>query len=298
MAIVDDFKTIGANYHTLFNGWLPLRDEPAPKAGDTPAYTAIRAALGQLGEPESVTEALADPSPRTSSSSDADIRKVMDDVRAIYREKFKNLNPMLFSATKSRPGEANVVLSKGAETWMMFAKRVFERYFMWAEKWLNNEDFFDQDTGLSHSRDMLDAELTRIEIAGLHGVKCHPNAEKLRVEIVYWVLRYQAHNKGRMPEWDTNVTVAQLVKAHINARYLENKAFEEHKAFEAAEMKNKADVRKIVDGIKADGKQKIIVSAEEPVRTSAELRADVRHIVDRIKAGGRNRRVDTGDSIA
>lgn len=291
MSIVSDYKSIGAAYHALSFGFLP-RHEPAP----TPVVGTfdeqikpLSAAIDTLYEDNSPK-----PWTRTSGSSDADIRKVIDDVRAFYRAKVKNLNPLLFSATKSKPGEAKVVLSNGAETWMMFAKRVFERYFMWADKWANNEDFFDQDTGLTLDRDMLDAELTRIEIAGLHGVKCHPNARNLRVKIVQWVLRYQAHNKGRMPEWDANVTAAQLVRAHTNAQY------REHEAFKAAEIQNKIDVRAIIDRVKAaEPTPRVEESIHDPEdhRTPDEMNASVRSIIDRIRMG-QHHRVDTGDSIA
>jgi serine protein kinase len=76
-----------------------------------------------------------------------------------------------------------------------YGQNLFDRYFMWADKWVNSEDFFDTQTGLAMNREALEQELSKIEKPADIS-----NPRDFRNEVVNWVLRYQAqHHKN--PPW-------------------------------------------------------------------------------------------------
>jgi serine protein kinase len=82
------------------------------------------------------------------------------------------------------------------EAYADFGQNLFDRYFMWAEKWVDDEDFFESETGLSMNREGLNLELDKIEKpAGI------ANPKDFRNEVVKWVLRYRAKNQGNNPPW-------------------------------------------------------------------------------------------------
>jgi serine protein kinase len=82
------------------------------------------------------------------------------------------------------------------ESYADYGQNLFDRYFMWAEKWVNAEDYFDPSTGLTMNKEALDAELTKIEKPADIS-----NPKDFRNEIVNWILRYQARNQGANPPW-------------------------------------------------------------------------------------------------
>lgn len=82
------------------------------------------------------------------------------------------------------------------ESYADYGQNLFDRYFLWADKWVNQEDYFDQDTGLAMNREALDEALNKIEKpAGI------ANPKDFRNEVVQWVLRYRATHKGDNPSW-------------------------------------------------------------------------------------------------
>ncbi len=81
------------------------------------------------------------------------------------------------------------------ESYADYGQNLFDRYFMWAEKWVNSEDYFDPSTGLSMNKEALDAELSKLEKPADIS-----NPKDFRNEIVNWILRYQARNHEN-PSW-------------------------------------------------------------------------------------------------
>jgi serine protein kinase len=82
------------------------------------------------------------------------------------------------------------------ESYSDYGQNLFDRYYMWAEKWVNSEDYFDPSTGLTMNKDALDAELSKIEKPADIS-----NPKDFRNEIVNWILRHQARNGGQNPSW-------------------------------------------------------------------------------------------------
>jgi serine protein kinase len=75
-----------------------------------------------------------------------------------------------------------------------YGQNLFDRYVTYADKWLLDEDWRDQETGMQYSREALNAELEKIEKpAGIS------NPKDFRNEVVNFVLRARAH--GKNPHW-------------------------------------------------------------------------------------------------
>jgi serine protein kinase len=82
------------------------------------------------------------------------------------------------------------------ESYGDYGQNMFERYFMYADAWIQDSDFRDPDTHQMWDRDQLNAECEKIEKAA--GIA---NPKDFRNEIVNYVLRYRAKNNGASPKW-------------------------------------------------------------------------------------------------
>ena len=77
-----------------------------------------------------------------------------------------------------------------------FGQNMFERYFLFAEAWISDEQCRDPETHTILNRDALNQRLEEMEKpAGIH------NAKDFRNEIVNYVLRYKNKN-GSAPRWN------------------------------------------------------------------------------------------------
>ncbi|MGL5533597.1 MAG: PrkA family serine protein kinase, partial [Plesiomonas shigelloides] len=73
---------------------------------------------------------------------------------------------------------------------------IFDRYVVYADFWIQDQEYRDPETGQLFDRSSLNAELEKIEKpAGIS------NPKDFRNEIVNFVLRARAHNGGRNPNW-------------------------------------------------------------------------------------------------
>ncbi|CAN5131527.1 PrkA family serine protein kinase [soil metagenome] len=82
------------------------------------------------------------------------------------------------------------------ESYSEYGQNIFDRYVTFADFWIQDQEFRDQDTGESFDRDALNNELEKIEKpAGIS------NPKDFRNEIVNFVLRARAHNAGKNPTW-------------------------------------------------------------------------------------------------
>ncbi len=83
------------------------------------------------------------------------------------------------------------------DSFSSFGQNLFERYVLFAEAWISDEQCRDPETHQLLSRDKLNQELENIEkTAGI------TNAKDFRNEIVNYVLRYKAKNAGAAPRWN------------------------------------------------------------------------------------------------
>ena len=82
------------------------------------------------------------------------------------------------------------------ESYSEYGQNIFDRYVTYADYWIQDQEYRDQDTGEILNRAALNEELEKIEKpAGIS------NPKDFRNEIVNFVLRARAHNGGKNPVW-------------------------------------------------------------------------------------------------
>jgi serine protein kinase len=82
------------------------------------------------------------------------------------------------------------------ESYSEYGQNIFDRYVMYADFWIQDQEFRDPDTGEIFDRQSLNEELEKIEKpAGIS------NPKDFRNEVVNFVLRARANNSGRNPSW-------------------------------------------------------------------------------------------------
>ena len=87
----------------------------------------------------------------------------------------------------------------------------FNSYFHWADYWVRDEDYRDENTGVMLDRSTLNAELEKIEKpAGIS------NPKEFRAEVTNFVLRYRADHDGNFPSW----TCYEKMRAVIEKKVL------------------------------------------------------------------------------
>jgi len=84
------------------------------------------------------------------------------------------------------------------ESYSEYGQNIFDRYITYADYWIQDQEYRDPDTGEILDRKALNEELEKIEKpAGIS------NPKDFRNEIVNFVLRARAGNKGRNPSWNS-----------------------------------------------------------------------------------------------
>lgn len=82
------------------------------------------------------------------------------------------------------------------ESYSEYGQNIFDRYVQYADFWIQDQEFRDPDTGEIFNRSSLNDELEKIEKpAGIS------NPKDFRNEVVNFVLRARANNKGVNPSW-------------------------------------------------------------------------------------------------
>jgi serine protein kinase len=82
------------------------------------------------------------------------------------------------------------------ESYSEYGQNIFDRYVSFADFWIQDQEYRDQDTGEIFDRNSLNSELEKIEKpAGIS------NPKDFRNEIVNFVLRARASNGGKNPAW-------------------------------------------------------------------------------------------------
>ncbi|UJF19849.1 PrkA family serine protein kinase [Vibrio sp. SS-MA-C1-2] len=82
------------------------------------------------------------------------------------------------------------------ESYSEYGQNIFDRYVMYADFWIQDQEYRDPETGQLFDRSALNSELEKIEKpAGIS------NPKDFRNEIVNFVLRAKANNSGRNPNW-------------------------------------------------------------------------------------------------
>ncbi|WOH37090.1 PrkA family serine protein kinase [Thalassotalea fonticola] len=82
------------------------------------------------------------------------------------------------------------------ESYSEYGQNIFDRYVVYADFWIQDQEYRDADTGQILNRSTLNSELEKIEKpAGIS------NPKDFRNEIVNFVLRAKANNNGKNPLW-------------------------------------------------------------------------------------------------
>ncbi len=89
-----------------------------------------------------------------------------------------------------------------------FGQSLFDRYIMFADHWVQNNDYRDVDTGQMFDREALNKELEKIEKPAEIS-----NPKDFRHEVVNFALRQQAKNNGDNPNWKSYEKLKRVIEA-------------------------------------------------------------------------------------
>ena len=96
------------------------------------------------------------------------------------------------------------------ESYSDFGQNLFDRYLEYADAWIEDQDFKDPDTGQLLNRELLNAELTKIEKpAGI------ANPKDFRNEVVKFALRSRASHGGRNPSWTSYEKIREVIEKRM-----------------------------------------------------------------------------------
>ena len=96
------------------------------------------------------------------------------------------------------------------ESYGDYGQNLFERYFLYADAWIQDSDFRDPDTQMMWDREQLNTECEKVEKAA--GIA---NPKDFRNEIVNYVLRYRAKNGGKSPQWTEYEKIKEVIEKRI-----------------------------------------------------------------------------------
>ena len=98
------------------------------------------------------------------------------------------------------------------ESYSDYGQNLFDRYIEYSDAWIQEIDFKDPDTGNLFNRDVLNEELEKIEKpAGIS------NPKDFRSEVVNFVIRAKAQNKGRNPKWTSYEKLREVIEKKMFA---------------------------------------------------------------------------------
>lgn len=93
------------------------------------------------------------------------------------------------------------------ESYSEYGQNIFDRYVTYADFWIQDQDYRDSDTGEIFDRALLNQELEKIEKpAGIS------NPKDFRNEVVNFVLRARANNKGNNPAWNSYEKLRSVIE--------------------------------------------------------------------------------------
>jgi len=96
------------------------------------------------------------------------------------------------------------------ESYGEYGQNLFDRYIAYADAWIEEQDYKDPDTGQIFNREVLDAELSKLERpAGI------ANAKDFRNEVVKFALRPRAENAGRNPAWTSYEKLREVIEKRM-----------------------------------------------------------------------------------
>lgn len=98
------------------------------------------------------------------------------------------------------------------ESYSEYGQNLFDRYVLYADHWIQDQDYRDAETGQMYNREELNEELEKIEKpAGI------ANPKDFRNEVVNFVLRAKANNEGRNPDWQSYEKLRSVIEKKMFA---------------------------------------------------------------------------------
>src|SRR5690606_29586628 len=98
------------------------------------------------------------------------------------------------------------------ESYSEYGQNIFDRYVIYADYWIQDEEYRDQDTGEILDRAALNEELEKIEKPAQIS-----NPKDFRNEIVNFVLRARAKNAGKNPTWTSYEKLRAVIEKKMFA---------------------------------------------------------------------------------
>ena len=96
------------------------------------------------------------------------------------------------------------------ESYGEYGQNLFDRYIAYADAWIEEQGYKDSDTGQIFDREILDAELSKIEKpAGI------ANPKDFRNEVVKFSLRARAANEGNNPSWTSYEKIRDVIEKRM-----------------------------------------------------------------------------------
>jgi len=96
------------------------------------------------------------------------------------------------------------------ESYSEYGQNLFDKYISYADHWIQNTEYRDNDTGEMFDRDILNSELEKIEKpAGIS------NPKDFRHECVNYCLRQRAANNGNNPNWTSYEKIKDVIEKRI-----------------------------------------------------------------------------------
>jgi serine protein kinase len=104
----------------------------------------------------------------------------------------------------------NEIQKAYVESYKDYGQNLFDRYIAYADAWIEDQDYKDADTGQMFDREVLDAELSKIEKpAGI------ANPKDFRNEVVKFALRARAENAGNNPSWTSYEKLRTVIEKRM-----------------------------------------------------------------------------------
>jgi serine protein kinase len=96
------------------------------------------------------------------------------------------------------------------ESYSEYGQNLFDRYIAYADAWIEQQDYKDPDTGQIFDRDVLDAELGKLEKPASIA-----NPKDFRNEVVKFALRSRSQNGGRNPAWTSYEKLREVIEKRM-----------------------------------------------------------------------------------
>lgn len=104
----------------------------------------------------------------------------------------------------------NDIQTAYVESYSEYGQSLFDRYIVFADHWVQHNDYRDPDSGHMFDREALNKELEKLEKPAQIS-----NPSDFRHEIVTFALRYQAKHNGMNPSWQSYEKLKKVVEANM-----------------------------------------------------------------------------------